>query len=246
MKLWKVEIPKSSLLLIPETERIFFVQTASLLNDLAVLQKCLFFSADTETTNDIVRESQNSQALFFARIQSGKLSEGWQLLQNQFFGSKISKEYEKKLTDLGRCSLQKLKSYFAGDNLLSLIRNEFAFHYSRESSERIAEVIRAAPDSEVFHIFLSEGHGNCFYSISQTLVNFAILRSIDSTDHQKAMDQLLREVMTVTGWFLDFLGGCLLIMVKEYLGGQFLEVEIPEPPELDKVRLPYFVRGEPK
>jgi len=245
MKLFKVEIPKSKLLLIPENERILFVQMGSLLNDLAVLQKSMYFSADTRTTNDIVRVAQTSQALFFARVQAGKLSEGWQLLQKQFFGAKLSEEYEKKLTPLGMTSLKNLKQYFACRNLISLVRNEFASHYSLDSSEKIKKVIDMAPDSEVFEVFLSEGHCNCFYSISQVLTNFAILKSINNQDHQIAMDKLLKEIVKVTRWFLDFVGDCLLIIARRHLGLKSSEVEIPEPPSINEVILPYFVKGDP-
>jgi hypothetical protein len=242
MKLLKVAIPKSKLVLIPEDERIFFVQLTYLLNELYILQKSIYFSTQ-ETSNVIERKGRNSQALFFVRIQAGKLFEGWELLQKKFFSTKISQKYEIEFSDLGRNSLTELKRYFGKENIISMIRNEFAFHYSHESSDKIKELILDVPDSEVFEMYLSEEHGNCLYDISQVLVNIAILNSIDSSDTQKALEKILQEVHQVTKWFLDFGGDCVLIIMKNS-GLQHGEIEIPDPPSINEVILPYFVRKE--
>lgn len=241
MKLFKIEIPKPKLSLIPENERIFFIQLTNMLNDLNILQKLIYFSSKG-ADDEIVRAGQNSQALFLIKMQAGKLFEGWRLIQDNFFGTKLSKNYEKDLSDLGRNSLTKLKRYFGRTNLISLIRNEFAFHYSLNASSKIKRLIDDIRDSEVFEIFLSENHGNCLYYISHVLVNTAILRSIDSSDFAGALDKLLKDINQVTRWFLDFLGDCVKIIIEKYLGLEQKEIEIPEPPNIDEVALPYFVK----
>lgn len=239
MKLIKIEIPKSELLSISENERIFFVQLANLLNDLNIFRKLVYFSSK-ETKNDIIRKAQNSQALALIRIQAGKLGEGWELLQREFFTSKVSIEYEPLLDSKAQEALKKIKDYFGKENLIKLIRNEFAFHYS---SGKIKQLINDAPEGEVFEAFLSENHGNCLYFISHVIVNFAILKSIGGNDFWDAMDKLLKEVNEVTLWFFDFLGECIAIILQKYkhLGIVTKEIEIPEPPKMDSVDLPYFV-----
>jgi hypothetical protein len=242
MKLLKIEIPKSNLLSIPENERIFLIQFMNLLNDLNILNKLTYYSSK-DTNVDVVRKAQNTQALLLIRIQAGKLFEGWKLLQKYFFGAKISKEMEGKLSGLGKIGLAELKKYFGTkDNIIHLIRDEFAFHYSPASSEKISKRIVEAPDSEVFEIFISEDHGNCLYHISHVLVMVAILKSLRCPDFWTAMDKLLEDVHKVTGWFLQFLGECLIVIFEKYLGRGHIEVEIPEPPTIDDVKLPFFVR----
>jgi hypothetical protein len=250
MKLLKVEIPKSKLSLIPENERVFFVQTGNLLNDLSMLQKLMIFSTNIKTANQVVHTAQNMQTLSLIRIQAGKLHEGWQLLQKNFFGTKLSREYEKKLSDPEKESLKKLKTYFRKDkNLISLIRNKFAFHYYT-SSEEINQLIDEVPNSEIFEIFMSEFYGNCVFSMSNVLITYLILEhtGVANTDENtdKAILKLLRDVIYVTRWFGNFLGGCLLIFTKKHLGLNSTEVEIPEPRDINEVTLPYFIRGERK
>jgi hypothetical protein len=189
-----------------------------------------------------VRRAQNSQSLFFVRIQAGKLFEGWKFLERNFFGPKLSKEYEKKLSDIARNSLTGLKQYFSKGNLVYLIRNEFAFHYSPISSRKINQLIIDAHDSENFEIFLSEYHGNCFYYISHVLVNSAILKSTGATTPEEAIDKLLKEINEVTSWFLEFIGGCLIVIFEKHFGKGHVEIQIPDPPYIHEVTLPYFVR----
>ncbi|MDD5063381.1 MAG: hypothetical protein PHQ35_01295 [Phycisphaerae bacterium] len=248
MKLLKVVIPKSKLSSVPENERVFFVLTGSLLNDLNMLQKLMIFSSNVKTANQVAHMAQNIQTLSLIRIQAGKLHEGWKLLQKNFFGTKLSFAYEKELTDPEKESLEKLKTYFRKDkNLISSIRNKFAFHYYPSSTE-INQLIDDLRESEIFEIFMSEFYGNCVFSMSNVLINYLILEhtGVENTDENtnKAMIKLLHDITDVTSWFGSFLGGCLLVFAKKHLGLESTEVEIPEPPDINEVTLPYFIKGE--
>lgn len=235
MKLFKVAIPKSKLSLMPENERIFFILFGALLNDLSMFQKFMIFSTNSRTTNRVVRAAQNMQALSLARFQIGILSEGWQLLQKNYFGTQLSKEYEPLLSEPARKSRKNLKRYFStNENWMSSVRTGFCFHYPL--SEEIAKLIDEAPDSEFFEIFMSEFFGNCLFSMSNTMVNFGILKCTGG------MDKLLRDVVKVSRWFGDFLGECLLVIAKKHLGLKSTEVEIPKPPNIKDVTLPYFIK----
>lgn len=242
MQLLKIEIPKSKLSAIPKNERVFFVQSGNLLNDVNILQKLIYFSANPETNDKIVRTAQNLQALSLLRIQAGKLSEGWQLVEKNFFGAKVSQEYEPLLTEPEKNSLTHLKNYFAKKNLISSIRNDFAFHYP--SSEEITKLIDEAPDSEIFEVYLSEFYGNCLFSLANVLVTFGILKSIGTSGDEEPMKTLLQDINKVTRWFGDFLGGCLLVFSKKHSGLNAYNVEIPQPPDINDVTLPYFIKGK--
>jgi hypothetical protein len=242
MKLFKVEIPKSKLSSIPEDERVFFVLFGALLNDLSMFQKLMIFSTNPKTTNQVERTAQISQTLCLARFQIGILSEGWQLLQQKFFGTGLSKKYEPLLSEPIKENFDKLKDFFSGkDNWMTSVRNNFCFHYP--SSEEIKKLIDEAPASEIFEIYMSEYFGNCLFSMSNTLINFGILKAMEKPDTQTAMDRWLQDAMKVARWFGDFLGECLLIIANKHLGLKSYEVEIPEPPDINEVTLPYFIKG---
>ncbi len=248
MKLFKVEIPKSKLSSIPEDERVFFVLFGALLNDLSMFQKLMIFSTNPinpMTTNQVERTAQISQTLCLARFQIGILSEGWQLLQQKFFGTGLSKKYIPLLSKPAKQSFHKLKDFFSRkDNWMTSVRNNFCFHYP--SSEVIKKLIDEAPASEIFEMYMSEYFGNCLFSMSNTLINFGILKAMEKPDTQSAMDRWLKDAMKVAKWFGDFLGECLLIIANKHLGLKSYEVDIPRPPDLNKVALPFFIKGPPK
>jgi len=245
MELFKLEIPKSKLLLAPKNERVFFVQAGNMLNDLSMLQKLSLFTTNTKPTNRTVRAAQNLQTLSLLRIQAGKLDEGWELLQKNYFGAGLSKIYDPLLPEREKQCLSKIKQYFNSKNpLLSLVR-DYTFHYFT-SSEQISQLIDDAPDTEVFEVFMSDCFSNCVFSVSNVLLHFAILKSTGITNTDEAMGKLLRDVMDVTKWFGRFLDVCLLIFAKEHLGLESTKVEIPEPPDINEVALPFFIKGTPK
>lgn len=240
MKLLKVDIPKSKLDIMLKNEQVFFVQLTHMLNELNILQKCVIVSSNgLKLLRAADRRGQVSQALFFIRTLAGKLNEGWVMLERAFFKACLSKEYEKILSQGGKASLSELKRYFRGKNNVNLIRKKFAFHYDRD---KIREELDKIPQSEVLEMFISEHRGNCLYSLSDAVVNWALLNSIDPSSPQRAMEILIDEVaVKVSGWFQEFGGDCIRIIVEK-LDLDYTEIEIPEPPLLDDVRLPYFVK----
>jgi len=91
-------------------------------------------------------------------------------------------------------------------------------------------------------VYISEHPANCLYSLSDTIIIWAILNSIDSSNPQRAMDELIGEIaIKVSGCFREFCGNCVCIIAKK-LEFNSTEVEIPEPPSIDDVKLPYFVK----
>lgn len=243
MQLLKIEIPKAKMVSARKEEAIFFVQTGNLLSDLSMLQKLTIFSTNYKTATGVVRAAQNLQASLLLRIQAGKLHEGWELLQKNFFGTGLSKDYEGHLSASEKQALENIKKYFGSKtNLISLIRNKFAFHY-HPSSEEIAHLIEDAPASEVFEIYVSEHFGNCVFSMSNVLWVFAILKNTGIQNTDEAMGKFMSDVTNVTKWFCHFLGRCLLIFTEKHLGLESQPVEIPEPLPINEITLPFFIKA---
>jgi len=242
MELNKIRISREKLDSIPRAERIFFIQVGQVLNELNTLQKVVFVAAK-HTEDALERRGRHLQALLFSRMLAGKLWEAWELLGKDFFKAKLSKEYELLLTSDGKNSLNKLKRYFSTQNLIYRIRNEFAFHYTQQ--EPIENLLNAVPTEEVFEIYLAPEHGNCLYSMSDVILNFSLLSSINA-DPQKAMDKVLGEIFGVAKDFLEFLGDCLVVIADRYLSPQSERVDVGNPPFLSDVTLPFFVERDTK
>ena len=243
MKLLKINIPKSKLDTIPEIEQVFFIQLMQFLNELNILQKCAIVSSNKlASLTTIEKRGQISQAHFFIRILAGKLYEGWKIIRKNFIKTQLSKKYENLLSQKGKESLLELKGYFNDrNNKVRLIRNKFAFHYDKE---KIKEEIDKIPQEEFLEMYISEYRVNCLYSISDIIVNWSILNSLDSSNLQQAMEILIGDIaIKVSGWFREFCGDCVRI-IGEKLELDYTGVEIPEPPSIDEVELPYFVKRD--
>ena len=246
MKLYKVNLSKAELLSIPEKDLKFFIQLMNLYNDVSILQKLMVISGNSRkeaSQNIIVGRSLSSQGLFFLRIQAGKLYEGWNMLSTHFFNNKtFSQEYNKKGSSESKKSFYKLKRFFGKDNLLENIRNNYAFHYSKKSSNNMVKQIKNAPDSEIFEIYFSKEYGNCFFSIAQDLLNTSILEDIEPDNWPKAMNDFFQKIIDTTKYFLDFLQDCIRVIFKKYLEKNYEIIEIPEPLSINDITLPFFVK----
>jgi len=241
MKLSKKNIPKSKLDTLDEIEHVFFIQLMHFLNELNVLQKCVIVSSNKlESLTTIEKRGQISQAHFFIRTLAGKLYEGWKMIGKNFLKTQLSSEYENLLSQKGKESLSELIVYFKDkNNLVRLIRNKFAFHYDKE---KIKEEIDKIPQEALLEVYISEDRANCLYSLSDTIISWAILNYIDSSNPQRAMDKLIGDIaIKVSGWFREFCGDCVCIIAKK-LELNSTEVEIPQPPSIYDVKLPYFVK----
>jgi hypothetical protein len=240
MKLSKINIPKVKLDTLPKEEQILFVQLGRLLNELNILQKCAIFSRErTVSVSEAERRAQIFQTLFFIRMLAISLNEGWEMLRRDFFGKKLSRKYDEALSEESRDSLSNLKKYFGKENLVYFVRNQFAAHYL---GEQIEKEIGQISQNEALYMYISGQLGNCLFSFAEVMVNRAILNYIDASNSQEAMHRLVEQIaLKVTDWFKSFASDCIRI-VYEKLNPYFTEVEITEPPFIDEVKLPYFVR----
>lgn len=242
MKILIVTFPKEILEKIPEDERVLFILLGKLADELSIIQKLMRMSnVPHEDMN--IRTAQNSQSFFLLTILSGKLYEGWGVLQREFFGkTMLSKIYDPLLKKEGRVGLDNIKKYFGnGKNLIEVTRNEFAFHFD---SKKIREHFDVIPKDEPLKLYMAEERVNCFHQLSHIITSYALLKSIDS-DEWKAIDKLMRETLEVANWFLDFIGELLTIILEKYTASKEVraaEMDFPEPVCIDDVSIPYFIK----
>jgi hypothetical protein len=140
-------VSKVELESLTKSELNFLIQACAMLNEINILHKITLFS-NKDVKTEAGRRAQNSQSLFLLIILTGKLWEGWELVEKAYFGTKLSKTYHNLLPQEAIDRLNDLKSYFGkSDNLIKKVRNKIAFHY--DSSE-ILDQFRKAPKNEIF------------------------------------------------------------------------------------------------
>jgi len=246
MEIFKIPISEQQLDSIPADERLFFMQIGHLANELSTLNRLLLFVGNSTGTTELESQIRNSHALLLVRLCSGKLFEGWQMLQRDYFGSKLSMKYDLLLDESGKASLSKIKRYFSKKNLIKDIRDNFAFHYS---SEDLQNQLQGFKDTGTLYFYLANADGNSFYSFADVFVGFAMLGKVPGADPQKAMDTLFGDPLRAIKWFLAFIGSCMIILGEKYLGTTLEAfgantIEIPNAKHWKDVQLPLFLLTE--
>jgi len=242
MELFKSNITKEQLLSIPETERTFFVLLTHLANILYTLRKLtVFCAAGREESNEIVRRAQNAQALLMVRLTAGYLWEGWRLLQTNYFGSCLSKDYDRDLSDDAKKCLDDIKRYFSRKCNVKTIRDKFAFHLLQKSPEEISELIEEDHTGQ-YSLYFSVYAGLCFYELPDTLINNTVLSLVKGDTPFERLKNLEKEVSEVVEKYLHFVNEFILQFGKKYLLKlNYEKVQLPDPPAIDEVVIPYFV-----
>jgi hypothetical protein len=168
------------------------------------------------------------------------------MLLRDYFGSKLSKEYDPLLDESGRNSLTEIKRYFSKSKLIKDIRDNFAFHYPAAD---LRKQLQRTNDNDTLYIYLEHAHGNSFYSFADVLVGSTMLSKVQGADPQKAMDTLFGDPINAIRWFLDFIGSCMIILVEKYLGTSLEAltpntIEVLDAKRWKDVHIPFFLEDE--
>ena len=249
VKIYRVSISETKLSSIPEDERVFFIQSAYLVDELSFLLKLLFF-ANGKSEVEEEQRGLFTQHIFVARMLAGTLSKGWQILEKSFFGSGISVKYESQLEESVRSDLKELKRYFGRKNIIREIRNKFSYHHD---ANEIRNELSLVPSGSGYDIYLAKNPANSLYCIAQEIAGLALLRRIKEVEQVDDIDdayaRLFSDVESVSKKFRSVLKSCLELIVKTSLG-QELEnakaIDVGEPAKMDDIRLPFFVEPPAK
>ena len=241
MELFEVNITKEQLKSIPEKERVFFILLTHIVNILYTLRKLtLFCAAGREESNKIVRRAENSQALLMVRLTAGYLWEGWRLLDINYFGSCISKDYDNLLSDDAKKCLDDMKRYFRNKNNAYTIRNKYAFHLLQKIPDFISGLIEK-DNTKKHSLYFNQHAGLCFYELPDTLINREIFRLVKGTTDRECLENLEKEIGDTTQKYLVFANQFVLQFYKKYLQDlNPMKIDIPEPPKIYEISIPYF------
>lgn len=245
MEVRVIPVKKSHLDKIPDMERAFYLHVGHLRNEITILYKLLTWTNNNQDAHQIMKTVNTYQSLMMVRMLAGKLWEGWELVNKAYFATKVSQVIDSKLSPASKEALKELKSYFGKKNIISMVRNQFAFHYS---PQHIRDQLEEVEDTDQLEIYMTALSNNIFYQFSETIANSAMLRAVDESDYMAALEKLVLEVMKVASTFMTFCDGCLEHMMKKYLAKKrkwvhWNTVELTNLPRHNEPQLPFFARS---
>jgi hypothetical protein len=248
VKIRRIPLSKDNLLKMESADRAFLLLAGHMQNELNSIHKvfawCLH-NRFTDYASSIEGLANGTQAMIYARVLAGKLCEAWQVLRTAFFGTKLSQRVEPRLHPIAQEALQKIKKYFGKSNVISTVRNSFAFHYSADGFGGNWE---AAADDSSLELILGGTIGNNLYVASELVANMALLNAINVNDREDALRTFFDEVQSVASNFTDLLEGAILAILEEQfgpgLGALGREEEIHPALSYNDVAIPFFCKPD--
>ena len=241
--LYHVTLDRAKLDAMPRNERNFLVLLAHAANEIAILAKLFHYTAIGAPRKSLSKQVFNVQALLMGRLVMGKIYECWVILRDHYFGKALETKYEPQIEPECRTAIADMKKYFTGKNLISRIRNKYAFHYDLK---QIAEGHRALEPGDSLDMYLSEKQANTLYAFADVIAGRAMLETIHRGDPKKALEMLIDETRTAIGWINPATGGLMAACFKDYFGEQLEDlnpkvIKVKSQPFGKGVRIPYFI-----
>jgi hypothetical protein len=223
-----------------EEERIFFLQVGGFLQEIISLQKFMHMCS-RGVPDKWQRAAENAQAMYFCRLLAGTLFEAWNTLHSHKYRAVLAK-YRPKLRPEAQGAETRLNEYFSRpSNLCAKIRNNYSHH---SNYGEIRKALRSWPENEKLDLILSDTHANCRYLAVDVLMNHRVCGSIYNME---SISSFLQEVMNVVAEFVTFGSEYISHILKRLAtskDGVAAEEEINDVPQLNDLRLHYFVADE--
>ena len=247
MEVRDIKMSKKQLQALPDSERVLVLQFGHVCNELSFLNKLLLTVSD-DVTDEIERRVMSAQSLIVIRLYIGKAFEGWRVVEEAYFKSQLSKTMDSALPSKGRESLDRLKQYFGRSNLMSIIRNNFSFHYL---STHIPETLAAIEDETELHFIASALSMNSLYSYSEDIATLGMLRLTDESDVRAALDKVVGDLAHVGGDMIVFLGDAVATVFFNRFGTylndyDYTSHDITPEHNLKDFKLPFFFSEDEK
>lgn len=243
MKVYELQIPKSDLEKIPDPERNIFLLFGHVHDELAFLNKLLLLVSDSDATG-IEQHAMTTQAMIVGRLYCGKIHEAWEMVRKRYLKKNIAQTLDPQLGKQGRDALAQLVDYFSDQkNLLSRIRNDFAFHYNiRHLPGSLSEF----GDEYTFTLIASGSVANSLHRCSEEFITVGMLKSTGETDGQRAMDRIFDDIVSIGGTMVTFLGGVTAAILHARLGDswedfKYQEHEVCAQHNVAEFKIPYFM-----
>jgi hypothetical protein len=171
-EVFKIRVSKDKLAAMPADERALFLFLGYAANQINLFGKLTIFSSNNLTEEQPEAMLSGAQTQMLLRMAVGLLHEIWvKIITNRFLKSPIGKRYQ-TIDFGGNAALSELKKLFGSSNLISTIRNNFAFHHPYDTDVEVAfqrAIADNAWDGEWLWFF-SQSNFNSFYYVSDVIV----------------------------------------------------------------------------
>lgn len=246
ISVYEVDVPPAKLLAIPLEERGFLLSLGYASNHVQMLQKLLIFSLNNDSQIEAEATLCAAQSQMLLRLLIGALHESWKILDSRFVGKSLENDYRPRIGDNGRGALDALTKMFDASSLLSIIRSNFSFHFPNDKvlDSAVRDASNKAGDEDLWRLYLSEYGFNSLFLISDLMAVHGVLRLMKETDPSKAQRRMMLEVTDAAAHLFEFTNAFIAAAWQKNFGPTLdarRVIDIPEPPPMKAIKLPFFV-----
>lgn len=242
----KIEVPKERIMAMPARERAMFLLLGYAANQVAFYTKIAILSTNYNSSDDIENTLSAAQSLMILRTVAGVLHETWSgVINKHFLGSPEGRTYVDAMDDQGKQALDKLKKLFSKSGLLAGIRNDFAFHYPKDTDiEAACQLAAADPATDAdWHWYYAKSGWNSFYFLSEIIVMHGVLQSAGCSNFADAQQPLQTDMRTANNEMVTLLQCLIAAMWSKNVANEFeatVVTKLHNAPNLFEFALPYF------
>lgn len=209
---------KTDLEKIPPEDRLFFLMSTGLANDILMLNKALSAVIDNGEwhSETIVKQGNSAFGMLILRMLAGRLREGWHLISR--FSKTLKSSYEIEMSTEEKAALKELRAYFNPGKgkmpLIVAVRDKLAFHSLPEAFGAAFASLDVGDD---LGDYLHETMGNTLYYTTEVLQYEALKNLAGTPDHETALVQLLGETQRQTRNFNTAIYGFAFVFAKRHM-----------------------------
>lgn len=247
IQIFRIPVSKEHLRALSKDERVLFLLLGYVANQMMMMQKLLIFSANHEPTEPVEHQSTGVQTQMLLRLMMGLLFEARDVIVTRFNENAFNVEYRSLLDENGRSALADLNQQFGKSNLLSAIRNVYAFHHpnSDEVEGAFAEALANSDlGEEDWSFYFAQSGFNSLFFISDFVIMHGIYKKIGESDWDAGQEKIMSEVVRATNNIVEFAKAFTVAVWRKHFGEEMTHdkiIEIRNAPSIENTVLPFFV-----
>jgi hypothetical protein len=204
IKLTKLTLSQEELNKLDPKQKKRFLMLTCFLRDLSLLQKCLLYTNNSKSTDEIQESATTTISFFFLKTLISKIHEMWFFLNC----NKVLDDYP-QFSDTLKEKIKPIQDFFSEENnILAFIRNKFGFHYEYWS-DIDKEIDTSFQRIQTYEAWLSlENSANEIFSSSNAIILDVIFSKMKNLgfegDEKQLMDELFKLTLQFANLFRDF------------------------------------------
>ncbi|UFZ03053.1 hypothetical protein LQG66_27965 [Bradyrhizobium ontarionense] len=247
LNILRLPVTKEHLLKMTKEERSLFLLLGYASNQVNALWKLVTILTNGEENDPVKQRLEGAQTQIFVRLTIGAMREALKLVEGRFVKRPLGREYLPLLDAPAAEALDRLKMRFGKIDMLTVIRDSYAFHHptidEMEGAFQKASSNDGGEEAD-WAIYFNDALLNVFFFVSDFVLVHGMANAIGEPDVNEAHKRLLGELAPVAHDLSEFSFGFAAAIFRKYFGEELLMTlvaQFKDAPDIDDLRYPFFV-----